>query len=203
MPNVVTISREFGSGGREIGKRLADQLGYAYYDREILTALAAETGLNENYVSNKLEIATFRNYPVSFAHTFSQIPTICNTTVQLLAIQHRIIKELADKENCVIVGRASDVILAEYNPFNVFVYANLASKLERCKSRAAEEENLSDKELIRKMKQIDKARAEHHNLVSSNAWGDKSGYHLCLNTTDFEIKEIVPMVAEFCRRRFE
>lgn len=203
MPNIVTISREFGSGGREVGKRLSDRLGYAYYDREILTALAAETGLRESYVSHRLESATFRNYSVHFARTFSQIPAIYNTTVQLLAVQYRIIKELASKEDCVIVGRAADVILAERNPFNIFVYADLASKLARCKSRAEEGESLSDKELIQKMKQIDKARAEQHNLVSSNAWGDKAGYHLCINTTGFEIKEIVPMLAEFCQKRFE
>ena len=202
MPNIVTISREFGSGGREVGKRLADELGYAYYDREILTALAVETGMDEDYVSHKLDQGSFRGYPVTFARTFSQIPSICNTTVHLLSAQHKLIKELATKGDCVIVGRAADSILAAYNPVNIFVYADPASKLARCKSRETDDEHLTDKELMKQMKQIDKARAEHHDLVSSRPWGDKAGYHLCINTTGFEIKELVPVVSEFCKKWF-
>ncbi len=197
---IICISREFGSGGRELGKRLADCLGFSYYDREIVLKLAEETGMEENRLEQQLEISTPVPFSIHFAQSFTEYYAVNDTTVQLLSLQTRLIKELAAKGNCVIVGRAADAILEDEGPFRLFVYAEKDAKLARCRSRAAEGEQLSDKDILRQMKQIDKRRAEFHDIISSRPWGDKESYDLCVNTTGTEIKAVVPAVAEYFRR---
>ncbi len=199
MRRVITVSREFGSGGRELGKRLADELGFAYYDREIVTTLAKRTGMDEGYLEHQLESGPVVSYPVHFAQSFTQLSAISDTAMQIMSMQSGLIRELAAKGDCVIVGRAADSILEEYKPFKLFVYAEQEAKLARCKSRAREDENLSDKEILRQMKKIDRARAEYHDIIAAHAWGERTGYHLCINTTGIEIKRIVPAVAEYFR----
>lgn len=197
---IISVSREFGSGGRELGKRLADNLGFAYYDREIVLSLAEQTGMDENSLEQQLEIAAPVPFSIHFAQSFSDGYMVNDSTVQLLSLQTRLIKELAAKGDCVIVGRGADAILEDEQPFRLFVYAEKEAKLARCRSRAAEGEILSDKDILRRMKQIDKRRAEFHDIISSRPWGDKESYDLCVNTTGTEIKVVVPAVAEYYRR---
>ena len=200
MRKIITVSREFGSGGRELGKRLADELGFAYYDREIVSALAEKTGMDENYLENQLEKTGVLNFPIHYAQTFTQFPAVSDMTVQLLNLQQNLLRELAGREDCVIVGRAADSILEDYHPFRIFVYASPEAKLARCRNRSREGENLSDREILRQMKKIDKARAEYHDIISPTLWGQMMSYHLCVNTTGIEIKSIIPAVAEYCRQ---
>ena len=200
MANIITVSREFGSGGRELGKRLADELGYSYYDREIVSALAEQTGMDENYLDRQLESSTARvRYPIHFAQSFSQLSAVSDTAMHILALQTKLIRKLAAEGNCVFVGRAADALLEDEHPFKLFVYADEPSKVARCRSRAAEGESMSDREMIRQMKRIDRSRAEFHDIIASQAWGDKAAYHLCINTTDVVIKEIVPAIAQYYR----
>lgn len=198
---IVTVSREFGSGGRELGKRLADELGFAYYDREIISAIAKDTELNEAYIANTLE-SGMMSYNVSFGVTFSAASVISQNTVDILIAQQKIMKEIAQKGDCVIVGRSADVILEKYNPFNIFVYSDIESKVNRCRSRE-DGEQMSDKQLIKKIRQIDKNRAKLHSMVAHSKWGDKEAYQLMVNTSGFTIKDLVPMTAEFARAWFE
>ncbi|MBQ9782898.1 MAG: cytidylate kinase-like family protein [Clostridia bacterium] len=200
---IITISREFGSGGRELGKRLADELGYAYYDKEIVSAIAEKNNLDEHYVAYALEGGAFRNFPVHFGRTFSYSPTLMANESKLLSEQNKLIKEFAAQGNCVIVGRAADVILREHRPFNLFVYADMASKIQRCQERAQEDEHLSARQMEKKIKKIDADRKRYHGIISDIPWGDKRGYHLCVNTTDREIKTLVPIVASYIRQWFE
>ena len=196
---IITISREFGSGGRELGKRLADALGYAYYDREIVTAIAEKNKLDEGYVSYALEGGMFRNFPVHFGRTFSYSPALMAGESRLFADQNRLLRELATDGNCVIVGRAADVILREFRPFNLFVYADMPSKLQRCRERAPEDEHLSGREMEKKIRKIDFDRKRYHGMISDIPWGDRRGYHLCINTTDREIKSLIDPVAAYIR----
>lgn len=196
---IITISREFGSGGREVGKRLADELGFAYYDREIVSAIAQKTSMDENYVANALEGGLFRSVPIHFGRTFSYSTTLMTNTANLYVEQHRIIRELAAKGDCIIVGRAADAILEEYRPFNLFVHADMEAKVQRCRQRAPEGERLTERELIRHIKKVDAERARYHELFSDTRWGRKESYHLCVNTTGMEIKKLVPTVAQYAR----
>jgi len=200
---IITISREFGSGGREVGKRLADELGFAYYDREIVSAIAQKTSLDENYVANALEGGLFRSVPIHFGRTFSYSTALMTNTANLYVEQHRIIKELAAKGDCIIVGRAADAILEEHRPFNLFVHADMEAKVRRCRQRAPEGEKLTDRELVRRIKKVDAERAKYHELFSDTRWGRKESYHLCVNTTGAQIKKLVPAIAQYARMWLE
>lgn len=200
---IITISREFGSGGRELGKRLADHLGCDYYDSEIIAMVAQKSGLTENYVERTLSDHGWKNQNITFRATLGSTAYVQNSKINLLLEQKKVIEEIAALgKDCIIVGRNADVILREYRPFTLFVCANQQAKLQRCKERAPEGEDLSEKELLRKMKQIDKVRAETREILTGAAWGQRESYHLTVNTTDWEIKELVPAVADFAQRWF-
>ena len=197
--NIITISREFGSGGRELGKRLADLLGYSYYDREIITAIAEKHNFDESYVENVLEGNISFSAPVTFGRTFSYTDPTGQQAIQLLSSQCRFLRDVAEKGNCVIVGRCANIILEDFETFDIFVYADAEAKLERCRSRAPEGENLRDNELKRKIRQIDAGRARHQRFLSDKKWGAKESYDLCINTSGKVIKEIVPAIAEYIK----
>ena len=194
---IITISREFGSGGRELGKRLADALGFAYYDREIVSSIAEKCNLDEGYVENVLRKGLTINVPVTFGHTFYfySDPTSENE-LKVLNTQQQIIKELALRGDCVMVGRSSGIILEKYNPLRLFVYADMEWKVKRCRERASADEHLTDRELEKKIRQIDAGRARHQKLLTDRKWGDRDGYDLCINTTSLEIKKIIPGLKE-------
>lgn len=200
---IITISREFGSGGRELGKRLADYMGYDYYDSEIIAAVAEKSGMDNGYVENTLSNHGWQNYKISFRGTLASSAYIQSSKVGLLLTQKKVIEEIAALgQNCVIVGRNADLILREYHPFNLFVCAGMDAKVKRCMERAPYGENLTEKELIRKMKQIDKNRSQTREIIGGSVWGQRDAYHLTVNTSDWEIKELVPAVADYAARWF-
>lgn len=192
---IVTISREFGSGGREIGKRLADALGLIYYDKELVSEIAKSAELSENYVESVLEKGGYNNFVFSFAHSMPVIPPTTNNVTEVLVAQQKIIKALGEKGDCVIVGRNADVLLRDKKPVRIFVYADEKSKLARCRERAPEDENLTDKQMLKRFKEIDKGRRKLHDLVSCEDWGDKRGYDIMLNTSNADIKALISPLA--------
>lgn len=128
---IITVSREFGSGGRELGKRLSDCLGWPYYDREIISAVARRNALDEGYVEDALEQGDFRGVPLTIGRTFAYLPSMPHDSRQLLQEQRRVLRALAAHGDCIIVGRNADLILAEHRPLKLFVYADLESRLRR------------------------------------------------------------------------
>lgn len=200
---IITISREFGSGGRELGKRLADALGIPCYDHEIIEMVAKQHGFDKNYVAHISEKDIRVFYPSTIGHRFMAPNHAEQQPIKVTVAQHEIIKQIAGQGDCVIVGRCADVICQEMNPLNIFVYANQVSKLARCKSRADENEHFSEKEMIRKMKQIDKERAAYRELFTEDTWGRKESYHLCINTSEKEIKTLIPAIAEYVKIWFD
>lgn len=195
---IITISREFGSGGRELGKRIADVLGFAYYDREIITAIAENKGLDENYVNNILESNIWQAVPITFRHSFTIPAVMNNTQTELLLEQRKVIEEIAYKgQDCVIVGRNADIILEKYNPFSIFVCADIQTKVKRCIERAEKGEQLTKKQIEQNMKRIDKNRASSREIICDFKWGDPKAYDLTVNTTCFDIKALAPAVADY------
>lgn len=201
--NIITISREFGSGGREVGKRLADALGYDYYDTEIVETIAEKCELDPEYVDSILEKGVFTEISITFGHSFSYVPYQHHKGFSVIEKQSEIIKELAKKGNCVIVGRNADIILRKLKPLRIFVHASFDSRLKRCIERADESENLTERQLKRKIKAIDRARATTHSYYSEIRWGDKEGYDLCINTTNLQIKSVIPSLADYVKDWFE
>ena len=201
--NIITISREFGSGGRELGKRIADYLGYDYYDSEIISAVAQKSGMNAGFVERALSNHGWREYPITYRNTIASPIYVQNGMVNLLLEQKKVIEEIAAMgKDCVIVGRNADVILHEFEPFKLFVCADMAAKVKRCMERAPENEHLSEKEMIRRIKQVDKNRAQTRELLTGSRWGQSSAYHLTVNTTDWEIKKLVYNTARFAESWF-
>ena len=202
--NIVTISREFGSGGRELGKRLADILGYDYYDREIITEIAKRHDADEKYVEYALNNHAWQTFTLSFHHSFVSPVAIQSPDTKLLQEQKKIIEEIADSgKNCIIVGRNADVLLKEKNPLNLFVCADMDSKIKRCQERAENGENLSYKQIKRMIKRIDKNRERTRYIIADGEWGDRKSYHLIVNTTDWDIKELANAMASFVKTWFE
>lgn len=202
--NIITISREFGSGGRELGKRLSDYLNFSYYDKEILTAVANQSNLDTDYVEKVIDNGILQQYPINYGRTFSSYTAFQyqHTKTELLLKQQQIIKKLAQIGNCVIVGRAANVILKEHDPLNLFVYANMSSKITRCRKYANEHENLTTHDLKMKIKQIDNYREQYYELLMGRQWGAKENYHLCVNTSEIEIKKISPVLSEYAQNWF-
>ncbi len=196
---IITVSRQFGSGGREVGKRLADELGLQYYDKELVNKIAEHTDLTESYVNSVLENGGFRNYAYTFGRSMPFVYSTTEPVTDVLVAQQKIIKAIGQKGNCVIVGRSADVILKNFKPFRLYVYADNASKIARCRARAPEHENYTDKQMIKMFKSIDDGRKKLHDLLGTHRWGDKAGYELMLNTSNVDIKQIIPALAEYIK----
>lgn len=193
---VITLGREFGSGGRELGRRLADRMQIAYYDKEILSEIAKRTQLTEEYIHNVVEHHPYPLLPITIGH--SLYPDMTFQIQQSVYIeQSNIIKEMAAASDCIIVGRCADYILRDIKPFRIFVYADMESRIRRCHDRAPEGEHLSDKEMKQMIQKVDKGRAKYYEFYTGEKWGDKSNYDLCINTSNVVIKELVPHLAAF------
>ena len=204
MMRIITISREFGSGGRELGKRLSELLGYAYYDREIVAAIAENKGMNESYVEKLTESQAMKSVPMHFRSSLSGGIAMGQARTDLLLEQKKVIEAIARTgKNCVIVGRNADVLLQDSAPFKLFVCADMDAKIRRCMERAGEDEKLSRKEMERRIRAIDKGRAQARQIVTDIAWGDRKAYHLTVNTAEWDIKELAPMIAGIANCWFE
>ncbi len=204
---IITVSRQFGSGGRELGKRLADYLGWDYYDREIIEALSQEQGLDPEYVHKMLSSHGWHHYQLTYRNSFHQSLTGVRRGTELLVRQREILREIAEAGNdCVIVGRDADVILHEENPFRIFVCAEIQSRLERCmryEEKKASEERLTEKEILRNIRRIDRNRRYTREVLTGRTAADGSTFDLTVNATGWNIKKLAEAVAEFSGRWFE
>ena len=202
--NIITVSREFGSGGRELGRRLADELGYDYYDGEIIAAIAKKSGLDEEYVEYALDDQAWQAIPMTVHRTFASPAILPTGQIGLLLEQKRVIEEIGNAgRDCVIVGRNADILLQEFEPFNLFVCADMQAKIDRCIERANEGEEFTRKEYEKRIRRVDKNRAHTREILSSSVWGHRDSYHMIVNTTGWDIKELAPAVASFAKLWFE
>lgn len=207
MNKIITISREFGSGGRELGRRIAEILGFAYYDQEIITQIAQKSGLAEEYVNSIVEKRPVTYFPITSAQTLATpLTPAFDFSMKVYTEQINIIEDLATKSDCVIIGRAADYILRDYNPVNLFIHANMDSRMERCRQRATDAEELSDSKLKSHIHTVDKSRAKYYRFFTGLKWGEKENYTLCVNTSGTIIKDIALPLSELltsilsCRR---
>ena len=200
---IITVDREFGSGGRELGKRLSDTLKIPCYDDEIIEIIAKEYGLDVNYVEYMSENRIQMVYPLTVGRRLSIPSELVQQSLQVEIAQNKLFKRLAQQGDCVIVGRCAGVTLAHLHPFRIFVYADMASKIARCQKRAPAQENLTPTGLEKKMRKIDKNRSKQHRMAANIPWGAKEGYEICINTSGKEIKALVPAFAEYIRKWME
>ena len=205
MKTIITIGRQFGSGGKEIGIRVAKELGIPFYDKELLQEAAKKSGLCEKIFENFDERPKSLLYSIAMDSYMFALPGSGvgdSLEQQVYLATFNTIRHIADQGPCVIIGRCADVILKDYHPLNLFIYADMEAKVERCIRRAPEGEHLTRNEIERMIKQVDKNRAQYRQMYSDTKWGAKESYHLCVNTTEKYIKEIVPGLAAYVRYWF-
>lgn len=199
MRSIITISREFGSGGREIGKKLADRFGVPFYDKELLEIASKESGIarelfvknDESYTNSFLYSLVMGNYPVSPDGRLNpELPL----NHKIFLAQFETIKKLAEKGPCVIVGRCADYVLKdEPNVVNFFVSGNMFEKKRRILERYDIEKNKVE-DFIKK---TDKRRASYYNYYTDMKWGEARHFDLCVNSSRSGIEGAVDLMYNY------
>ena len=175
---IITISREFGSGGRFIGEEVAKKLGIAYYDKNIIGQIAEKSGLSPEYIQENAELSPKKGL---FAYAFSDRDITGKSVEDMVyEAQRNIILELAEKEPCVIIGRNADYILKDRDDvLNVFIHGDMLEKIKRITGLY----NVKEKEAVKMMADTDKRRRTNYNFYTDQNWGKASNYTLCLNSS--------------------
>ena len=175
---IITISREFGSGGRFFGEEVAKKLGIAYYDKNIIGQIAEKSGLSPEYIQENAELSPKKGL---FAYAFSGRDITGKSVEDMVyEAQRNIILELAEKEPCVIIGRNADYILKDRDDvLNVFIHGDMPEKIKRITGLY----NVKEKEAVKMMADTDKRRRTNYNFYTDQNWGKASNYTLCLNSS--------------------
>ena len=199
----ITIARQYGSGGRQVGEKLAELLGFRYVDRELVTMAAQKSGYDPEILSRVDEkSAGSLLYTLAMGsnmygvHGGAQLEMPLND--KLFIVQSEIIKSEADKESCVFVGRCADYVLAEYpGRISVFLYASMDARIKR----VAQEHGLSEKEASEIINKTDKRRIGYYNFYTGGRWGDFENYHLMLDTSVLGTEKTAEIIAQYVRSK--
>lgn len=197
--SVITIGRQYGSGGREIGEKLAAELGIKYYDKELLERAAKESGLCQELFENHDEKPTNSFLYSLVMDTYSMgysSPALTEMPInhKIFLAQFNTIKNIAAEGPCVMVGRCADYALADFpNLVSVFIHADMDVKVKRI----AEKYNLSESKAKETLIKTDKRRASYYNYYSSKRWGETTGYHICVNSSVLGIDGTVQLLKNY------
>lgn len=201
---ILTIGRQFGSGGREIGKRLAEELGVGFYDKELITVAAKESGLCEDVferaderASSGLSYAFTMGYSSFMGGMFTPYNDILSND-GLFKIQSDAIRNIADRESCVMVGRCADYILRDEPAcLSIFIHSSLESRLQTIVERLG----ITVEEAKNLMEKTDKSRAAYYNYYTNKSWGMASSYNLSVDASVLGMEETVKYIKSFVDRR--
>ena len=201
MNTIITVGRQFGSGGREIGELVAQHFGIKCYDKELLSRAAKESGFCEEMIQNHDERPTnsflynlvMDTYSFGYnASSFVDMPI----SHKVFLAQFDTIKKIADEGPCVIVGRCADYALSDYdNVLNLFIYADEDAKIRRIKERF--EDVKTDDQAKDMMNKKDKQRQSYYNYYSSKKWGRADSYDLCINSSKLGIEGTVKCIIQY------
>ena len=190
---VITISREYGSGGRYIGRLIADKLGIKLYDKDFIEKLAKDTGFSEEYIESNEQK---RNVLDVFNSGYY---AGLNNSDELFIKEAELIKEVSNKESCVIIGRCADFILKDKeNVFKVFVYSNTENKIKR----ATKIYGLNEEKAKKEIKRIDKLRANHYKYYTEREWKDNSNYDICINSDTLGVEKSADLICEIIEKKY-
>ncbi len=188
----ITISREYGSGGRYIGQLVADKLGIKLYDKEFVEKLAVETGLTEEYIENNEQKRNALD-ALNSGYYFGM-----NNSDELFIKESELIKEIANKESCVIIGRCADFILKDNsNVIKVFVYSNMEDEVKR----ATKFYGLDEKNAKKEIKRINKLRASHYKYYTEKEWKDNSNYDICINSDALGVEKSAELIYDLIEEK--
>lgn len=188
---IITISREFGSGGRFIGEEVAKKLGIAYYDKNIINQIAEESGLSPDYIQESAELSPKKGI---FAYALAGRDITGKSVEDMVyEVQRKVILELAEKEPCVIIGRNADFILKDRDDvLNVFIHGNMPEKMKRI----CQLYNVSEQDAVKMMTDTDKRRMTNYNFYTDQRWGKASNYTLCLNSSQLGYNKCEEIIME-------
>lgn len=188
---IITISREFGSGGRFIGEEVAKKLGIAYYDKDIINQIAEESGLSPDYIQESAELSPKKGI---FAYALAGRDITGKSVEDMVyEAQRKVILELAEKEPCVIIGRNADFILKDRDDvLNVFIHGNMPEKMKRI----CQLYNVSEQDAVKMMTDTDKRRMTNYNFYTDQRWGKASNYTLCLNSSQLGYDKCEEIIME-------
>lgn len=191
VKRIITISREFGSGGRFIGEEVAKKLGIAYYDKNIINQIAEESGLSPDYIQESAELSPKKGL---FAYAFAGRDITGKSLEDMVyEAQRKVILELADKESCVIIGRNADFILKDRDDvLNVFIHGDAPKKIQRITRLY----NVEEQKAVKMMADIDKRRMANYNFYTEQKWGKASNYTLCLNSSEIGYDKCEAIIIE-------
>lgn len=192
MNRIITINRQFGSGGREVAKRLSDTLHISYFDKEIIRRIAEQVKLTEEFVEVCSENQAWSQSHLSFANTLT-MPTF-SLSDAIHTAQVNVVKKIAEQGDCIIVGRCANEIFQE-KALKVFIYcSNMDARIDRCYAKVPNEQYISRKDMEAKILSVDKQRAKYHRFYTDQTWHDMNGYNLCIDTAYVDVKTAVDMV---------
>ncbi len=188
---IITISREFGSGGRFIGEEVAKKLGIAYYDKNIINQIAEESGLSPDYIQESAELSPKKGI---WAYALAGRDITGKSVEDMVyEAQRKVILELAEKESCVIIGRNADFILKDRDDvLNVFIHGNMQEKTKRI----CHLYNVSEQDAVKMMTDTDKRRMTNYNFYTDQRWGKASNYTLCLNSSQLGYDKCEEIIIE-------
>ncbi len=191
---IITISREFGSGGKYIGELVAEKLGIPCYDKSLIDKVADKTGLVKDFVEKLSEYSPGKSI---FSYSFvGRNPGGESLEDYIIRIQSKIIKDLAGEGPCVIVGRSADYILRDFkNVVDVFIYGDREEKIKRIKDL----KNVSLETAKKMLKETDKKRSINYKYYTGREWGNRENYALMLNSTKLGIENCADIICEMCR----
>lgn len=203
---VITIEREYGSGGRIVGRKLAKRLGIPFYDDEILSITAEKSAVGEQYFRLADERAgsnLLKRIVGNISHTPFGTPKVegnVTSPENLFRFQSEVIRELAENESCVIVGRCADFILetaGKQDLIRIFVHADIPS----CIRRTMETDGMTDsKQALEKLKRITKQRREYHKYFTGKEWESVENYDLTINSSKIELDDAIDVILEYIRK---
>ena len=189
---IITVSREYGSGGRYVARLIADKLGIKFYDKDFVVKLAKETGLSEEYIEENEQKRTFG------ANLDNVVAGELSSSDELFIKESELIKEIAQKESAVIVGRCSDFILKDMdNVIKVFIYSNEENKVKR----AIEFYGLDEENAKKEIKRIDKQRANHYKHYTGKEWKDSDNYDICINSDTFGVEKSAEIICDMLKSK--
>ena len=198
MNTIITIGRQYGSGGKEIGKKLAEYYNIPFYDKELLKVAAKESGICEEMFENFDEKPTTSFLyslvmdPYALGYNAASFDMPLNQKVFLASFDA--IKKVADEGPCIIVGRCADYALAdEPHCLNIFIRSNMDDRIKRISERLNVTENKA-KDIIKKK---DKERSSYYNYYTSKKWGDARSYDLCLNTSQISVEDSIELILKY------
>lgn len=191
---IITISREFGSGGRTIGKMVAQRLGFRFFDKDLVREVAAQTGISEEVVEEEGQYVGKKNW-LSYLMSFSGGPKVRNgmrVSDFVWVMQSKVIRELAQKEPCVIVGRGSDYVLRDRKDcLRVFIHASLEFREERVVQIYGEREISAEERILDK----DRRRKLFYKKYTGRDWGLAGNYHMTLDSGELGLETCAGIIA--------